>query len=192
MPSPVSTVRSSGPNTSLTIVTTPSRIDTRDEHAQNLTCRSHIQKEALTDSSWATIGYMRWPPVLMLGVCVATLSGCGRSCADTASESGVGLSYTGFAQGASLTARVCIKDACYVSASTKVDPGVWVSAGIYPDVLKGVKVISVTVRDAKNQVVARDDSVEVNHLDVGDSCTSLTYDAALQVSPHHIAAATHA
>ena len=130
--------------------------------------------------------------IFALGACATALSGCGgtQSCTTGLMETGVGFTYSGFASGSKLTTQVCIKSVCHVSAPTKGDSKEWVSVGIDPSALKGVQVISVTVRDATKQVVARNDAVGVHELSVSKGCTTTDYDAALRISPDHIAAAT--
>lgn len=130
--------------------------------------------------------------ILALGACAAALSGCGGSqfCTDGLAVTGVGVSYSGFASGSKLTTQVCIKSVCHVSAPTKGDSKGWVSVGIDSGVLKGVQVVSVTVRDAANRVLARDEAVSVHSLSVTSGCTTTNYDAALRISPGHVVAAT--
>lgn len=133
--------------------------------------------------------------VLALGVCASALSGCGGShdaqgCPPDQIITGVKVDYSGFASNTKLTTQVCVKNQCYVSATATADSETQVSVGRAPGVPGGSRVISVTVRDLNDRVVARDDAVVVRPLSEGDQCPAKLYDAAVQVSPNHIAATT--
>ena len=125
-----------------------------------------------------------------MGACVTVLSACsGGSCAASLSEAAVGISSAGFDPGTKLDVRVCIARACYDSALVTASGDEWAGGNIPLAMMKGVQAISVTVRDSSGRTIASDHAVRVHRLEVTQGCTTTIYDAAVRVSPGHIAPA---
>ena len=136
-----------------------------------------------------------WPA---LGACAIALAGCGgdagwsgTACAATLGETGVGISYNGFALGTKLLVQVCAARTCHESTlTTERGSETWIGGGIYPTAMKGVRHIAVTVRDSSHRVITSDPAVSVHQLKVTQGCTETIYDAAIRVSPHRVVPAT--
>lgn len=115
----------------------------------------------------------------------------GTACPASLQGTGVGISYSGFAAGTKLSVKVCAARTCHESVlATTKGSETWIGAGIYPQVMKGVQTISVSVRDSSDHIVASNQAVRVRRLQVVKGCTTTIYDAAVQVSPGRVATAT--
>ncbi|NYJ75873.1 hypothetical protein [Allobranchiibius huperziae] len=130
----------------------------------------------------------------VLGVCALALAGCGgdsglsgRACAETLSETGVGVSYSGFTPGTRLSVLVCVGRSCHESMVTTTRTSeTWIGGGIDPRVMKTARTIAVTVRDDSHRVIASDLAVSVHRLEVTEGCTTTIFDAAVRVSPGQV------
>ncbi|MBO1766441.1 hypothetical protein [Allobranchiibius sp. GilTou38] len=134
------------------------------------------------------------------GACAVALSACSSGssssptlCADSLIGTGVRISSSGFGAGTKLAVKVCVARTCHETVLvTKKGPTTWTGAGIDPRTMKGVHTISVTVRDRSRRIIAIKQAVSVRQFEVTDGCTTTIYNAAVQVSPGRVTAATHA
>ncbi len=132
------------------------------------------------------------------GLCAIAVAGCdadtairGHACAASAFEAGVGLHYSGFSSKDVLTAEVCIARTCSTTAPTKGDSRSWVSPDIDSFAMRGVRTISVTVRDTSHRVVAQNPALPVRVVKVDlNECDVVRFGAGVAVTPGHAAAAT--